>query len=288
MPESTVPNTQNLITVFKYPFTDPRWFQKMLVGALLVLASMIIWVIPSVFVTGYLSRISRRIISGDGQAALPEWDDWGKLFVDGIKLVGISFIYSIPMLISILATYAMMFIPYIGMLSSMSDWSGHVMNNGFPSSFFLIFLMYPMMGVGILISLVTAVFLPPALMHVIARDSFSAGFHFSDWWKVFRANLGGFMIANLITLANLTVLYFVTYILMMTIVLGCLSPLVTIATSIYLGALTFTLYAQAYRTGQDKLAAKSTELALRNSGQSNKKMPARSTAPKRKPRIPKK
>ncbi|MGB8253230.1 MAG: DUF4013 domain-containing protein [Anaerolineaceae bacterium] len=287
MSESTVPNTQNLITVFKYPFTDPRWFQKMLVGALLVLASMIIWVIPSVFVTGYLSRISRRIISGDGQAALPEWDDWGKLFVDGIKLVGVSIIYSIPLLISILATYAMMFIPYIGMLSSMSDWSGHGMNNGFPSSFFLIFLMYPMMGVGILISLVTAVFLPPALMHVIARDSFSAGFHFSDWWKVFRANLGGFMIANLITLANLTVLYLVTYILMMTIILGCLSPLVTIATSIYLGALTFTLYAQAYRTGQDKLTVMSSMIKTRNVEPSKKKTSDGATITKRKPRTTK-
>ncbi len=248
----------SLITAYKYPFADPRWFQKMLVGALLILASMIIWLIPSVFVAGYLYRIARRIINEDGQAALPEWDDWGKLFVDGIKLVGISFIYSLPMLICFLVAYAMIFIPYIGMFASMFDnlqgMPTYGLDPEFPTSMFLVFLMYPIMGLGILLSLVTGILLPPAINHAIARGSFGAAFRVFDWWKIFRANLGGFMIAYLITLGNLAVLYIILYVLMMTVVLCCLYPFIMVALSIYLGVISFKLYADAYRAGLEKLS----------------------------------
>ena len=45
----TEPNgtfTSTLSNCFKFPFSDSRWFQKLLVGGLLVLASLIIPVIP--------------------------------------------------------------------------------------------------------------------------------------------------------------------------------------------------------------------------------------------------
>jgi hypothetical protein len=259
MSETNLSNSSNLITAFKYPFSDPRWFQKLLVGALLILASMIIWLIPSIFVLGYLYRISRRIISGDGQATLPEWDDWGGLFKDGIKLFGIGFIYLLPAFIVFVAAYAVMFIPYFSIMARTFTSHGPEASPVMPSSIFMIFLMYPLMGLGMLLSLATIVFLPPAIMHATATGTFKGGFQFSEWWKVFRANLGGFFIANLLLLGNLAVLYFVITFVMMTIVLICLYPALLVAISIYIGTVTYALYAEAYRNGQAKMAVMSAK-----------------------------
>lgn len=257
----SIPTPSNLIQILKFPFSDKRWFKKVVVGILLTVAAFIIPLIPAVFLVGYYFRISRRIISEDGQAVLPEWDDWSKLFVDGIRYIGVSFIYSLPLAISVLALYMAMFLPMLPLMSLSEGWSGYGVDPSMIIPMLMMFFMYPMLGLMMLISLATGVFLPPALMHMIARDSFSAAFKFSSWWKVIRANFGGFVIAFLMSISILTILYFVNYIVICTIVLICLMPIFMGVMGVYSGLVTSVLFAQAYRTGMEKPQPK-IELAV--------------------------
>lgn len=264
MSATTIPTPGDLIQTLKFPFSDKRWIQKVLVGLLLTLASFIILLIPAVFLVGYYFRVSRRIISDDGQAVLPEWNDWGKLFVDGIRYIGVSFIYSLPLSISAIAMYLVMFLPMLPALGLSQGWNGNGLDPSMMSSFLtpiMMLFMYPMMSLMMLISLATCIFLPPALMHMIARDSFGAAFQFSQWWKIFRANFGGYVIAFLMAISIFAMLYLVYYILALSIVLCCLAPIIVGTMAVYSGLITSALFAQAYRTGADKLRVKS-ELAV--------------------------
>ncbi len=60
-----------------------------LVGGLLVIFSFL--VIPAIVLEGYMIRVLRQVSEGDTDA--PKFDDWTKLFVDGLKAIVIAFIY---------------------------------------------------------------------------------------------------------------------------------------------------------------------------------------------------
>jgi hypothetical protein len=256
MTDSSAHTISNLFFAYRYPFSDPHWFQKLFMGFLLVLASMLLLFIPSVFLVGYFYRISKRIISEDGLAALPEWDDWGKLFMDGIKLIGASLIYSLPMLLCFVVAFAMLIIPYVNMLETPDNFQGYGVDPTMWRSMLMLLLMYPVMGLSILLSLITVFIAPPALMHLIAQDSFGAAFRLSDWWKTLRANPGGFVIAFLLLLAAFTLQYLGLYILMMSVVLICLYPIFMTLACVYTGMVTFALYGHAYRDGVVVLISK--------------------------------
>ncbi|NJN99342.1 MAG: DUF4013 domain-containing protein [Anaerolineales bacterium] len=90
--------TDNLQALAKFPFTDPRWKNKFLIGSLLHLAGYAIPLIPLIFVYGYCAQIMRQIIVEKRDPYMPEWEDWGKFLQDGLKLTGVGLIYSLPCL----------------------------------------------------------------------------------------------------------------------------------------------------------------------------------------------
>jgi hypothetical protein len=91
--------SDELLALAKFPFTDPRWKNKFLIGGLLSLAGYAIPVLPLLFVYGYCAQIMRRIIVENEAPYLPEWEDWGKFLQDGLKLFGVGLVYSLPGLI---------------------------------------------------------------------------------------------------------------------------------------------------------------------------------------------
>jgi hypothetical protein len=76
-------------TAFSYAFQDEEWIKKILIGAVLVLTG--IGMIP---VLGWMMEIVRR--AKDGDYSLPEWADFGTLFIDGLKAMAIGLIWAIP------------------------------------------------------------------------------------------------------------------------------------------------------------------------------------------------
>ena len=78
---------------FTFVFDDEDWITKVLVGALFVLASMVLVGIP--FLIGYSIALMRNVMRGDDKP-LPAWDELGEKFKEGILLVLIFLVWSIP------------------------------------------------------------------------------------------------------------------------------------------------------------------------------------------------
>lgn len=87
----TIPFEKSFSELFK----DPKWVSKLLISALFSFLSLFLIGIP--FLNGYIVSIVRKRLNGE--EGLPEWTDFGQLFVDGIKLIAISLIYSLPIMV---------------------------------------------------------------------------------------------------------------------------------------------------------------------------------------------
>lgn len=218
----------------------------------ILFASFIIPILPALIVYGYFYQIMQRIILKREEPTLPEWKDWGKLLGDGFRLFGVSFIYSLPM--SILY-FAGIFI--YGLMIFSIPW---MENTGVEGVTVLLVMIGIMSFFFLIIMLVTAfaivlsVILPLAWCQMIAADSFKGGFEIAKYWKVFRANFGGFLIATTLVYGLFTILMMVYYVLYMSIVLWCLIPFLLIIGGMLTGLFSLVLWASVYREGIDKLA----------------------------------
>lgn len=92
------PEDLQISRAFTFLTDDPRWWLKMLIGSLFMVASIL--VVPVFFVLGYQVAIIRAVAAGD-DGGLPEWDDLGRKFKDGAALFLVWLLYSLPMLVVI-------------------------------------------------------------------------------------------------------------------------------------------------------------------------------------------
>jgi ABC-type multidrug transport system fused ATPase/permease subunit len=105
---------------FTYMFDDDRWGIKLIILALIILVGLLGAVIiigpliMAAFVLGYMVEIIRRVRVGD-PTPLPDWDDIGKKFMDGLVLMIAVFIWALPLIVLSIPT---------GIASSAGDGEG--------------------------------------------------------------------------------------------------------------------------------------------------------------------
>ena len=249
---STNTTTQQQQNVLTFPFKDPDWFKKLVIGSLLILSGFIIPILPILFVYGYVMRIMERIIVQDGEPYLPEWDDWGNFFTGGARLLGAGLIYALPVIVLIFLGYMVTFLlailmPWMEVIAFFS----YLVSFHFPLLWML--FGFGLMGVGILFAILIGIVVPAGMGHLVAKDQFSAAFQVNEWWPIFRANFTGFLLAFVIIMGISMIGSFIFQILYFTIILCCLIPLVLSAFSMYLSLVSMTLYAQAYCEGVQKM-----------------------------------
>lgn len=175
------------------------------------------------------------------------WDDWGKLFKDGLKVFGARFIVGLPILIFVIPIVIVSFIfPFM-----MENASPSEVEKILPIYFIVIFggicFIFP-------ISLGMAVIIPAAEMKVIETDDFTSLFRVKDWWQIFRANLSGFLAAFGIYYLVSIILAFVVQIIFATIILSCLVIVLLPAMTFYITLIMYVTGAVAYKDGKAKLA----------------------------------
>ena len=236
-----------------FPLKDAESRKKLFVASAIEFAGFIIPIIPRLFVLGYAGEIARQIIVKKEEPHMPEWENWSEYLSFGAKLFGVYIIYAIPMLLPMFAAYFIMMLP--GIVEIFND-SRHAYGTPALPPEWMMFSTFGGMilfGLGMLFSLFLFVFLPPAMSHVVAKDSFAAGFSIREWWKIFRENLGGFILSMVVTGGLYMVLMLVIQLVYMTIILCCLLPFLLSFVMAYMNIVVFTLFAQAYRDGQEKL-----------------------------------
>src|SRR5262245_34063546 len=89
----------DFIRAFTFVTEDPDWIKKILLGGLFTLLGGLC-LIGTPFVAGYGLRVIARTARGEARP-LPEWDDWGGLFMDGLKAVGLYLVCLLALLIPI-------------------------------------------------------------------------------------------------------------------------------------------------------------------------------------------
>lgn len=74
---------------FTYFAEDERWMGKLVIGVLVSLVSILI--LPGFLLSGYMVGITRNVMNGE-KRPLPEWEDLGTLFMDGLSIIVVSIV----------------------------------------------------------------------------------------------------------------------------------------------------------------------------------------------------
>jgi hypothetical protein len=263
--------TDNLKELLAFPFQDDDWKNKFLIGSLIVIAGFAIPVIPFFFLYGYMMQIMHHIIVEKGKPFLPKWDDWGKLFVDGAKLVGVVLIYMLPiMVLMTIGFFIMFFLPMLGIPVAIiggeenPEAAGAMMGILSIVSMVAFFVVF---GIGMIISLAIGVVMPTVMGHVAATGDFGAAFRLKEWWAIFKANVAGFLLAYLIVFAVSMVLNSILGFLYCTIILCCIVPFLTAPVTLYTVIISGALFGEAYREGAEKVGLKFIDTPTSDSNQ---------------------
>jgi hypothetical protein len=244
---------EQIIQTLAFPFKDPQWAKKLGIGFLLGLGNFIVPLVPALILSGYSYKIMRRIIVENGEPYLPEWEDWGTLLTDGLKLWGAGMIYGLPILVLVFACMAISFVPAMA-LPLLIDSSGRLP----PDAGLLIFgpfvICIGVMCLAFPLGLAIGLFRAPALGHMVAKGNFAAAFQIKEYWPILKTGIGAYLIVIMATMLVSSVAMMAIQLVMLTLILAMLYPLLLGLYIFLLMLYTYTFEALAYREGTRKLA----------------------------------
>jgi hypothetical protein len=174
---------------FVFMFEDPDWVRKFGIGALVALAGLLlspilIGLVAFVFLAGYSLDVTRNVIRREPHP-LPEWDDWGGFLVRGLKLTVAIFIWSLPLLLTVVP------ITFGGI------WLGN--DNGNGAAFGGIFLLMCGLCLAVLWGIFVTLISPAIYVRLAQTGRFSSAFEVGDLWGFTTRNLGNIIIAVILT-----------------------------------------------------------------------------------------
>ena len=194
----------------RFTFEDPDWIKKVLIGS--GMALLAVFIIGSIWLMGYFVRVVQRAARGE-ERPLPEWDDWGGMLGDGLKVFGIYLCYLVGALLPFIAIFVVLVV-VVGAAGTarggreVSDALGGVMGLGFVGLY----------GVLWLVMIALMIYLPAAMTRFAMTGRFGAGFEVME-------NLA-FIRRNLVNYALTLVLYLVvSFLAQFGIVLCCVGVL---------------------------------------------------------------
>lgn len=169
-----------------YVTEDERWVTKLGIGAALAFFSFLI--IPAFFLTGYMVQIVQNVMAGQDRP-LPEWEDWGKLFMDGINLFVAMLVYTLPFWL----LTCCVILTTVGS-SGLSDLSEDAVGALLSGSFLLACCVF-------FILVIALMFLGPAVTIQYAKErTLGACFQFGRVVEIARENLGDIILTVVISM----------------------------------------------------------------------------------------
>ena len=196
----------------KYPLSD---FKKVLIlGIITILSSLII---PGFFLLGYFLKMIKHSMADFSE--LPDFDEWMEMFVDGLKVFVVLFIYSLVPLILILlgvwsALLPMFTVPGSGSLFNLLavEWTGSVAL------------------IGVILEMTVSFIIAIALANMAYHDEIGAAFRFKEIISKIQ-EIGGvdYLIWYVLMLIIAIVAYFISMFLIFPFIIGIIIvPLIII------------------------------------------------------------
>ena len=234
----------NYLGAIKRPFAD---FNKLLIGVLFLL-------IPIVNIaTGFFVRGYRLEAAKNYNKKLPEWKDFGKLFVRGLLSWVIAIIYMIPAFILLFVSIGRIIYDVIvqyGLsqgLSTDNPLSDSIIQNFLLSNAGLI----PVFFIGLVLMVMAAYITPIAVMGYIQKYNFKDAFKLGEVFR--KAFTGKYFVAILAILLYGFIVSLVLNVLQMGIVLigvqfiaVALTLIVTSLASYMLMITNYTVFGEVY------------------------------------------
>lgn len=251
---NTPSSLQAMKRLFSFPFSDPDWKNKFLIGSGLSFGGFIIPILPLLPVFGYAARILRQSAEGETVEPykLPEWDDWNELFIDGLRLWGASLLVSLPIILIMFAGWGLYMVGVFGTVSAGENPQAYA--NSSPMFLFSLGAFFCSMMLVIPLSFVTYLLMPVTQAHVAMKRSFGALFDGRAWWSILRANIGSYLLILFLMVGMYMVLMFALQILYITVILCFFMPVVLAPLTFYGLLVVYHLSGLAYVEGQGNLA----------------------------------
>ena len=166
---------------FSYVFEDEQWLTKFLIGAVVSL-------IPIVnFATyGYVLEVLKNVRDGR-ERPLPEWDDFGGLFMNGLKFILGTLVYALPVIFVSFFT-----IPFT------------IIAGEDPGALYGIG-MVAVSCLVLLLALVPVALTPALMVQFAINDQISDMFKLSAMWDMIKADFGTYIIILLFLAFVLTI-----------------------------------------------------------------------------------
>lgn len=163
----------DIAQAFGYISEDEKWTKKVLIGA-------IVGAIPLVnfAIFGYQVQIARNVAAGMARP-LPDWDDFGRFFVDGLRVIAGLFVYLLPPIL----LFSCLTVAMVAIMQPAANQS-YDSSAPPPEVIALIFLMF---FCFMPYSLFTYVIMPLFGIQVARVGSLGACFNFSEMWRLVRA-----------------------------------------------------------------------------------------------------
>jgi hypothetical protein len=250
----------SLKSIFRFPFQGAGWEKRFLVGTLLTLVSLIIPIVPVIFVCGYLLEVMRRAVKGE-EMVLPDWTDWGKLGLDGLKYFLVNLVFLLPGTLIYVVGFGFYFIS----MFSISFGSAFTQNSpGLPDAFVPMFLLalvvfFISMFLGPLLFFLGVIPLPAAIANMAVEGRLAAGFRLRQWWPVLWKNKLGYFITWTILFGLFFILYVVHFLVYITCILCWLMPFLLAPMGFYLGLVYAALFGMTFRESLEAQAASPVE-----------------------------
>lgn len=224
---------------FTYITEDERWVGKVIIGAVISFFSFLLVPIP--LLTGWMVGTARNVMNGV-ERPLPEWDDFGTLFRDGLAVLVAQLIYTLPFWL--LACIAFVVTIGFGRLSEVNE---DIAAAGILATFGLVGCL------TLLFILVLLVVSPAVVIQYIRTNEFGACFRFSEVINIVRDNLGDILIAALTPfIISLALSAFSA----VPVIGWCAGPLLSLVLAPYLLVVLGHLYGQIAAKTSDGTVAK--------------------------------
>ncbi len=207
----------DIVETVKFPANDVEWIKKILIGSLLMLIPIVNFI-----ALGYYLKTMRGGI--DGKSSLPEWDDWGNLFVKGLLVVIVVFIY-------MLIPLAVMFLSIGGVaISSIAsdDVSPASIGTIIGGSLISVVLMF-----------IVCLLLPMALSIYAKEDSIVSAFKIGETLSRIKSVIGEYIIAIL-------VLYALMFIVSFILIIPFIGQVIIIFANFYVGLVAANMFGKVY------------------------------------------
>jgi Protein of unknown function (DUF4013) len=164
---------------------DPAYVRKLLIGSLVLLAGMLLLPLP--LLIGYYFRVLRRTALGDPRP-LPEWDDWGGLFLDGLRVLALVLPHQLGFLLSVGIPFGVVMLS----AGALGDQGGAL----------FMLLILPLLLLAVVAALGFAAYVQVAQMRLAVTQDLAAAFEPGANVAFLRRNIGSLLMAFAVLLAT--------------------------------------------------------------------------------------